>query len=299
MRVIIKNIMILVMNEKIKIYSLNISVVLILSFISAHLMTSIIDFFTRTRTEKANFSADTVINKNYEQVIINWDRILNSGFFRTGIPQDSAEIEIALQPAGANISELKLVGTITGDWEYSRAMIRNRNSQIAEIFKINQNVYGYKLSKINDYDIVLKLNGQIFKLEMYGDENADSNSQQQAPSISNQAAGSRTISKSISRASIQQKIQGNMDNMLRGLKIGPFRENNTITGYTLISVDPSNVLFDVGARSGDIIKRINGHPASSTEKIFELWKSFNSESKFIIDIERNNSIYTYDINITD
>ncbi|MBN1501166.1 MAG: hypothetical protein JW982_13475 [Spirochaetes bacterium] len=284
------------MNDKIKIYSLNVSAVLLLSFTCAYFLTSLIGFVIGTGTQKSfQQNENSRVFKNIQPAVINWDRILNSGFFRMSLISDAGGPVEEYQTAAINPSELKLVGTITGSWEYSRAMVRNRNSAYAEIFKINQNIYGYKLVKINDYSITLKSNGQTYKLEMYGDDEPGAVNPQQI----NQPSGGRNISRTISRASIQQKIQGNMDNMLRGLRIGPFREGSEITGYTLISVDPSNVLYDIGARSGDVIRRINGHPASSTEKIFELWKSINSESKFIIDIERNKSILTYDINITD
>ncbi|MDY6970415.1 MAG: hypothetical protein SVR08_17435, partial [Spirochaetota bacterium] len=97
----------------------------------------------------------------------------------------------------------------------------------------------------------------------------------------------------VSRSAIQQNVLNNIDNALKGLRAGPYRVRGKIEGYKLFRVKPSNIMYKFGARSGDIVKRINGHPIDSTEKLIGMWKSLNSESHFTADIQRKDKIIQY------
>jgi general secretion pathway protein C len=50
----------------------------------------------------------------------------------------------------------------------------------------------------------------------------------------------------------------------------------------------------LGARGGDIIKRVNGMPLNDTEKMLEIWGSVKSATKITIDLERSGKILTYE-----
>ncbi len=85
-----------------------------------------------------------------------------------------------------------------------------------------------------------------------------------------------------------------MDNMLKGMRAGPYREDGQIKGYKIMGLNKSNMLYDLGIRQGDIIMRINGHPIDSTQKLFELWQKLPQEPKALIDIKRGNETTTLD-----
>ena len=90
-----------------------------------------------------------------------------------------------------------------------------------------------------------------------------------------------------------------MDNALRGLRAGPYRVNGEVEGYRLITVRPYNILYKMGARNGDIVKRINGKKIDSTEKLYKMWDAFKSESRITTDIERGGKIITFEYNISE
>ena len=103
--------------------------------------------------------------------------------------------------------------------------------------------------------------------------------------------------KTLSRAEIKQKVFNNMDNALRGLRAGPYRVNGQVQGYRLIRVRPYNILYKFGARSGDIVKRVNGRAINSTKKLYSMWEALKTESRITVDIERGGRIVTFDFNI--
>jgi len=90
-----------------------------------------------------------------------------------------------------------------------------------------------------------------------------------------------------------------MDNALRGLQAGPHRVGGQIVGYRLINVRPYNILYRLGARSGDIIKRVNGQMLDSTQKLYTMWESMKNDSKISIDLDGKARTYANDFNITE
>ncbi len=65
-----------------------------------------------------------------------------------------------------------------------------------------------------------------------------------------------------------------------------------------MKVQEDSVLYMLGARSGDIVKRVNGKVLNSTERLYEMWASIKNESSISIDIDRNGKITTFIFNIT-
>ena len=107
------------------------------------------------------------------------------------------------------------------------------------------------------------------------------------------------MKKNLSRSDLQQKIKNNMDTMIQGLRAGPYLVNGKIDGYKLFLVNPDNYLYQIGARSGDIIKRINGHPIDSTEKLYKIWSTLPQESRINIDLERDGKTVSFDYTFTE
>jgi general secretion pathway protein C len=222
--------------------------------------------------------------------------IIDKEFFKKPTAED---LSGGQNPQG-NITELTLLGTITGPWKIARAMIKKTGENQAKVFalmkvneEINDDVFGYKLVKIRDTIITLESGGQQYDLALYQKfvkppENA-----------AQPAAGGERISKTISRSEVQQIASGKIDNATQGLRAGPYRVNGQIAGYQLMQVRPYNILYKLGARSGDIIKRVNGKALDSTEKLLSMWNSLQSETRVSIDLERDGKPIAFDYNITD
>jgi general secretion pathway protein C len=107
------------------------------------------------------------------------------------------------------------------------------------------------------------------------------------------------MSKTLSRSEMQQRIKNNMDTMLQGLRAGPYIVNGKIEGYKLFMVSPQNFLSTLGARSGDIIKRINGQQIDSTEKLYKIWSGLNLETHVTLDLDRAGQTVSFDYTFTD
>jgi type II secretion system protein C len=198
-------------------------------------------------------------------------------------------------PAASDLGDLQLLGTISGPASIARILIKKKQEKDAQIFKLWDDVYGYKLVRIDNSKIFLKKDKTTEILDMYPKE-------EKIQPTSSPAAGGTANSKNsqtISRSEIQQKVLNNIDNALEGLRAGPNTVNGKIEGYKLMRVSPNNILYKLGARSGDIARRINGHPIDSTEKLLGLWKSIQGDSKITVDLERGGQLLTFELNVTD
>jgi type II secretion system protein C len=222
---------------------------------------------------------------------VSVDNIVNSGVF---ILARTVESGGSAEGAAVNeaLSNLILLGTITGDRSIARAMIKKRSDNSTDIFKTGQNAFGYTLVRVDNYKVYLKSGKETFILDMFAKE--------QAPAAGPAAAstGPNTIKSTLSKGELQQKIANNMDNMLKGMRAGPNRVGDVIDGFKIFIVPPDNILYQLGVRNGDIIKRINGHPIDSMEKLYNLWQQFPKESKVVVDIQRGEQVVTYDFTMT-
>lgn len=237
------------------------------------------------------------INGKTEKAVqkhISIDSMLQKTFFEKGdTPVEEGEIA---EPENAAAGDLELLGTITGNSSFARALIRKKSENLTDVFKRGDDVFGYRLKSIRDTTVLLISGKTELLLDMYP-VNKEPSSTSTTSQSSSSAGG--TISKSLSRAELTQDTQNNLDNMLRGIRAGPYRENNQVVGYQLKAVSSTNLLYKYGMRSGDVIRRINGHPIDSTAKLVELWQQFPKESRVLIDIQRNGSITTFDYTISD
>ncbi len=215
--------------------------------------------------------------------------ILDSGFFRMAGPE-SASSGVAGSSA---LSDLQLLGTISGPPAIARALIKKNTEKEPVIFRLYGNVYGYKLVGIDNAKVYLKANNKVEVIDMFAIPARDAGVPPTGPGQEGK------IKQTISRAELQQKVLNNMDNALQGLRAGPHRVDGKILGYKIFRIQPSSILYKLGARNGDVVLRVNGHPIDSTEKLYKMWQSIQGESKITVDLDRGGKLINYDFSITE
>jgi general secretion pathway protein C len=286
--------------QNLKYHSLNIISIMIFSFMLASTINQVIKYnispaYTMSLTGSRKISSVNV-RKNFDDYKI----ITESGFFKVASASDLAGDTTGV--AGTGISELTLLGTISGPTSIARAMILKTGEKspgVFALYKVNNevtnDVYGNKLVWISDSKVYLEAGGQKVALELYAKKIVSPVN----PNATGQDQSGQQFTQTLSRAEVRQKVFNNMDNALQGLQAGPERVNGQIVGYRLITVRPQNILFRLGARSGDIVKRVNGQVLDSTQKLMSMWETIKNDPKITVDIERQGKNIKYDFNITD
>ncbi|MCX7632496.1 MAG: PDZ domain-containing protein, partial [Turneriella sp.] len=147
--------------------------------------------------------------------------------------------------------------------------------------------------------IWIKFNQNRYKLKI-GESTTDLAQQAAAQATQPGAAApaqNTVITKVISREEVNKTILGNPAKIYEGAAFGPHLVNGKIEGYKIARVNEDHVFAKLGARSGDIIRKVNGYTLEDTERMFELWRSIKTAPQVKIEVERDGKIITYDFQI--
>lgn len=276
-----------------KYHAANIAAVMFFSFVCAVTINTVVRFVLAPVQFIPSTPASSAQNTAAVKPQIDVNAIVNSGFFRLASPEST----VSSLPAASDLSDLVLMATMLGPDSVACAMIKKKSDNAPKIFmykdRWKDDVFGYKLIRISKTTVTLKSGDQVVVLDMYAPPAPP------AGSVPNQQPGGEKLKKTISRSDLQQRIKNNMDTMLQGLRAGPYLVNGKIDGYKLFIVQPDNYLYLIGARSGDVIKRINGHPIDSTEKLYKIWQTLPQESRVLLDLDRGGQTVSYDYTFTE
>jgi len=68
-------------------------------------------------------------------------------------------------------------------------------------------------------------------------------------------------------------------------------------GLRLVRVPRDNIVYELGGRSGDLVRRVNGHELNQVDQMYKLWENIKDDAFISVDLERNNQIFTYSFDI--
>ena len=199
---------------------------------------------------------------------------------------DEASVE------AAEAKNFSLIGTLEGDPSYARAIIQVTGSKEApREYAIGSKIGIARLIAIGREKIWVRINGQKVKIKVGED------TQKIAAGKGKTDASGKTITRVLSRQEVNEKIFGNQNLIYRGASFGPNLVNGKIEGYKLHRVRSDHIFYSLGARSGDIIKSVNGYELSDTERMFELWKSIKTMPRVEVQVIRNKKPMKFDFHI--
>lgn len=206
----------------------------------------------------------------------------------------------------------KLTATLEGSPEFARALIEVQGEGIREYCAASRacskkekdcecTVQNATIISIAQEHIWIKLNQNRYKLKI-GQSTTDLAQQAAAaPATPGQPAvatsGGTVISKVISREEVNKNILGNPAKIYEGAQFGPHLVNGKIEGYKIARVNDDHVFAKLGAKSGDIIRKVNGYGLNDTERMLDLWKAIRTAPEVKIELERDGKVITYDFQI--
>jgi general secretion pathway protein C len=227
-------------------------------------------------------------------------------FQRAGEAAVTGAAAVVEQPA----KPFKLTATLEGNPEFARALIEVQGEGTREYCMASSycrrkececTVQGATIISIAQEHIWIKMQNNRYKLKI-GQSTTDLAQQAEAATPSAAAASPATatgqvITRVISREEVNKNILGNPAKIYEGAQFGPYLVNGKIEGYKIGRVNEDHVFAKLGAKSGDIIRRVNGYALNDTERMFELWKAIKTAPAVKVELERDGKIITYDFQI--
>ncbi|MBN2323693.1 MAG: hypothetical protein JXQ30_08160 [Spirochaetes bacterium] len=196
----------------------------------------------------------------------------------------------------------ELNGVIMLPKNRSIALIRKAGQRDSTAYRIGDSIEQMEIVKIEQKSVVLKSGDKTVVLPMYYRYTVKSAVQEEGPPpVRERAAaeyeGSRRVQKVLSRSDVEDKVFSKVNEILTQIAISPYMKDGQMEGLRLVRVPQGNIVYELGGRSGDLVKRVNGHELNQIDQMYKLWENIKDDSSITVDLERNKQIYSFDFDI--
>jgi len=192
--------------------------------------------------------------------------------------------------AGSEDLGLDLCGTIAGSPRIAQAVIRDREKKTAGIYRVEDEVAGARIVRIERNRVVLRRENQTYVLtgkSSYGTAE-ESNRPAGAGGDTRKTAGpaeTATVPADIEREGSRQAQA--FENILNVAKIEPFIENGQVKGLRIDGVEQEPMAQFLGLKNGDVITTINGQLLTDKQKAFQVYKKVRSQPQLDLELLRD------------
>jgi len=192
---------------------------------------------------------------------------------------ESAERELALV----------LLGTVCGSPAFSRAVIKNTQSDVTGLYRPGDLVADASIESIEKSEVILVHNGQRKILRLYTtqrDGNAH-NSQIPAHQTTGKVSENAGISLPSNRVSNEVRTEtGPIEAILQQAVIEPYVAGDQIEGLRITGLESVPLAKDLGLKNGDIIHAVNGQQVTSKQKAFQVFMKARTQPTMDVELLR-------------
>ena len=212
-------------------------------------------------------------------------------------PEQSVDNRLRVEP-DPQIASMIVTGTVSGNQSFARVVLKAKDKEEADEYKVGQKLGEFKILRIDEHSITLGMATSSFKVEV-GEVIKEAMNKRLPPSDSSTALepikeGTAIQHKptTLSRTDID-RILKNPVVIYQEARFAPNLVNGKIDGMKIYQVASNHIFFQLGAKNGDVIKRVNGMPLGETEKMLEIWSAIKVAERIQVDLDRKGEIHTY------
>ncbi len=178
---------------------------------------------------------------------------------------------------------LALKGTIAGPKEISRAIIEDRREQ--KSYKIGDEIKGAILLAIYRNKVIVDVGGQEQMLVI---EDVETKSKAQVASSAATRAGrpARGLPAPAESSGLTN-VMKNLDEYIGKARVVPYFKGGEPYGFRVSNLSSDAMIYELGVRSGDVIRSVNGISIRTPEDAFKAYQQFQNESSVQVELERN------------
>lgn len=246
----------------------------------------------RARPRAANPSRPRF--SNYQAII---DRNLFDSVTQSQVEEKKAEsIEVdKLQETKLN---LKLWGTVTGSGKRAYAVIEDKNKREQGLYRKGDAIQNATLKMILRKKVVLRANGKDEVLTMEDEKG-------RTAARSGSTGDGRAYDREVDSRETKQLDRGKIDHVLNNInrlmnqaKVRPYFKDGKPDGLLLTHIRRNSLFTDLGLKSGDIVKGVNGKRIRSVEDAMDFYNNLKNSSSVQLEVERRGETksISYEIN---
>jgi len=228
--------------------------------------------------------------------------ILSSALF--GKATQGPLTAIATAPAGQAAApataptELMLLGTVTGSFRETFALVRHTVKQEERVFRLGDMVFDAgRLVEVRKEQAFIVVNGKkVELLTPLTPPMATPAGQPAAPSggaaVTSIGAGSFVIDQRALNAALDNPAQAMSD-----ARLLPSQKDGKVEGFRASEVKPNGVFAMLGIKNGDILLRLNDFPMDSPDKALQSFIALKGQSRLKLDVIRDGQPATFNYDI--
>ena len=257
-----------------------------------------------------NYSFDTKIERVQERQVSQFTRlgfdssILLSPLFSIyeNVPDASSENGEVAITGSPLLKKFELTGVILLGRDNPIAFIRRAGERQSKVYHIGDKLDSAEITKIERDRVYVNDGVKTVVIPMYYKYMEKSLVKNDTPrptrdDSEDKYAPTKQVKKVMSRSEVENKVFQKVNQILTQVAISPYMVNGQMEGLRLMRVPNDNIVFELGGRSGDIVRRVNGHEVNQIEQMYKLWENIKDDSFISVDLERNNQIFNYSFEI--
>lgn len=196
-------------------------------------------------------------------------------------------------------SELLLLGTATGSFRETFALVRNAAKQEERVFRLGDMVFDAgRLVEVRRERAFIVVNGR--KVELLTPL---------TPPVSGSLAGQPSSLRSGANVTAigstggvidQRALNAALDNIGQAMtdaRMLPSQKNGRVEGFRISEVKPAGVFAMLGLRDGDVLLRLNDFPVDSPDKALQSFIALKGQNRLKLDLNRDGRPVTYNFDI--
>lgn len=235
--------------------------------------------------------------------LAHYSPILANGLFGaatkgplTAIVQQTAAAQAVPVTAPA---ELLLLGTVTGSYRETFALVRHTTKQEERVFRLGEMVFDAgKLVQVLREQAFIVVNGKKVELLTPMTPPMASNSGQAKPgakgpaAVSPAGAGSFVIDQRALNAALDNPAQAMSD-----ARLLPSQKDGKVEGFRASEVKPGGLFAMVGIKNGDVLLRLNDFPMDAPDKALQSLIALKGQNRLKLDLVRDGQPVTLNYEI--
>lgn len=195
-------------------------------------------------------------------------------------------------------TELLLLGTATGSFRETFALVRHTVKQEERVFRLGDMVFDAgRLVQVTREQAFISVNGKKVELLTPMTPPAAASGQPQPAAqpgvaVATTGAGSYVIDQRALNAALD-----NIGQAMTDARLIPSAKDGKVEGFRASEVKPSGVFAMLGIKNGDVLLRLNDFPVDSPDKALQSFIALKGQNRLKLDLIRDGQPATFNYDI--
>lgn len=220
-----------------------------------------------------------ILRPSFQPVEV-FESLLSGAFFR--------EVGTGRKENPESTGALTLLGVVAGSDNFARAAVQMEGMPGVVEVRTGQVINGFQIAAIGSNYIIVERGSQRIRIGV-----GEGSGSRTGELPSKERPGPDVQRIVVSRDKLAALL-ANPAEMLRA-KFAPITMDKKIVGIRLLLIPADHFLFEMGARTGDIVRRYNGQPVDSVEKMMLIFGTMKTANRATVEIERAGRIVPFEI----